>query len=403
MAVTHQQVSLTSETVERIRAELREKRLGGWLLYDFHGSNRIASQLLGLPPMTRRYLVLIPAEGPPVALIHRIEQQPWQSWIGERRVYAGWRELEEELRGMLAGLDTLALEYSPENSVPYVDLVPAGAVELIRRFGTELRSSAELISAFYSRWSATGVAAHRRAAAAVRDTAIAAFERAAAVVGEGESISEWELRQWIVGELTRRRVSVACDSIVAVTANAANPHYAPAPSGSARLSRGDLLLIDLWGKEPGDAVFADQTWMGYLGEAIPVQIATIWAAVREARDRAVEFLRQRHREGRPTSGGEVDDVARGVITRHGFGEHFVHRTGHSIDRELHGSGPNLDNLETRDTRELIPGVGFSVEPGIYLTGEVGCRTEINVFMGPDGPEVSPPEPQQQIFTLLSTG
>jgi Xaa-Pro dipeptidase len=397
MAVTHQQVSLTGEALERIRAELRAMGLGGWLLFNFHGSNRIASELLGLPPMTRRYFVLLRAEGPPVALIHRIEQQPWQSWIGEKRVYSGWRELETELEAMLKGVGPVAVEYAEANSVPYVDLVPAGAVELLRRSGADVRTSAELISAFYSRWSRAGELAHRRAAEEARETAHGAFRHAAEALRNGEAITEWELRQWIAKELTRRRVSVGSDSIVAVNANAANPHYAPAPQGSAVIRPGDLLLIDLWGKEPGDSVYADQTWMGFMGPEVPERIRTIWEVVRGARDAGVDFLLARHREGRQTAGGEVDDVVRGEIARHGFGEYFVHRTGHSIDRELHGSGPNIDNLETRDTRALISGIGFSIEPGIYIPGEVGCRSEINVFMGPEGAEVTPESVQDAIL------
>jgi Xaa-Pro dipeptidase len=193
---------------------------------------------------------------------------------------------------------------------------------------------------------------------------------------------------------------VGVDSIVGVNANAANPHYAPSAARHAPIRRGDLVLIDLWGKEDADSVYADQTWMGYVGETIPARLAEIFAAVRDARDAAVDLARWRHAAGERAAGCDLDDAARAVIAERGFGAHFIHRTGHSIDRELHGSGPNLDNLETRDVRTLLPGVGFSVEPGVYLAGDVGFRSEVNVFMGPGGPEVTTPEPQAEVYPLL---
>lgn len=400
MAVTAEQVSLRRETVARIQAELRAQGLDGWLLWNFHGQNPIASALLGLPALTRRYAVLIPAEGVPVALTHRIEQQPWEGWIGERRIYLTWRELEEGIAALVAGRRSVAMEHSPGGAVPYVDLVPAGALELVRGSGVEVRSSAELVSAFYARWSPDGEASHRRAAAAVQETALAAFRRIADGVRAGGEPTEWDVQHWIGEELARRGLAEGVGCIVAVDANAANPHYAPAAASSSPIREGHLVLIDLWGKESDAAVFADQTWMGYVGAQVPERLGRIWSVLRDAREAAVELLRARHRAGEAVAGWEVDDAARDVIARNGYGEYFVHRTGHSIDTELHGSGPNIDNLETRDTRLLVPGVGFSIEPGIYISGDVGFRSEINVFMGPDGPEVTTPEPQRELFALL---
>jgi Xaa-Pro dipeptidase len=403
MAVTEQKVSLTEDTLTRVQQLLRAQELDGWLLFNFQGHNPVASAVLGLPALTRRYAVLIRAEGGPIALTHRIEQQPWEGWIGERRVYASWRELEAELGAVLAGRGPVAMEYSPGNAVPYVDVVPAGVLEMVRAAGVEVRSSAELVSAFHARWSPEGQASHRRAAAIVRETAHAAFGRIAERVRTGEPVTEWQMREWVRAELGRRGLGIGADSIVAVNANAANPHYAPGPDASAAIREGDLVLIDLWGKEDERSIYADQTWMGYLGAAVPERLQRIWRVLHEAREAAVTLLRERHAEGRPVAGAEVDDAAREVIVRNGHGEHFVHRTGHSIDTELHGSGPNLDNLESRDTRVLIPGVGFSVEPGIYIPGDVGFRSEINVYMGPDGPEVTTPEPQREVYALLGSG
>lgn len=400
MAVVNETVSLAPETVERIQAELRAQRLDGWLLYDFRALNSVASTLLGLPALTRRYFVLVPAEGRPVALTHRIEQHPWAGWIGERRVYLSWRELEGELGGMLQGLPRVAMEYVPGNAVPYVDQVPAGVVEMVRGTGVEVVPSADLVSAFTARWTSEGEASHRRASAAVRETAHDAFARIGAAVGSGQRLTEWDLREWICGELVRRGLTVGGDTIVAVSANAANPHYAPSAGHSAEFREGDLVLIDLWGKEAESAIYADQTWMGYVGDAVPSRLQTIWEAVRDARDAAANHARSRWAAGEPVAGWELDDAAREVITARGYGDAFIHRTGHSIDRDLHGSGPNLDNLETRDTRRLIPGVGFSVEPGIYLAGDVGFRSEINMWVGPEGPEVTTPEPQVELLAIL---
>jgi Xaa-Pro dipeptidase len=399
MAVIEQTVSLAPETVARIQEQLRARELDGWLLYNFQGLNPVASELLGLPAMTRRYLVLIPATGTPVALTHRIEQQPWRGWIGENRTYLGWREMEEQLGRLLGGLGRVAVEYAPGDGIPYVDRVPAGVIELIRAAGAEAVSSADLISVFYACWSAEGEASHRRAAGVLRDTVHAAFREIGTRLGGGGRVTEWEIREWISGELHRQGLLVGADSIVAVNANAANPHYGPSREEHAVIRPGDLVLIDLWGKESEAAIYADQTWMGYVGDTVPDRLQQLWNAVRDAREAAVDLLRTRWAAGRPVAGFEVDDAARQVIAERGWGDFFIHRTGHSIDRQLHGSGPNIDNLETRDTRQIIAGVGFSVEPGIYLPGDVGFRTEVDVFVGADGPEVTTPEPQREIVLI----
>jgi Xaa-Pro dipeptidase len=400
MAVVEETVSLTEETVARVQAELHERELDGWLLYNFHGNNPVASRMLGLPAMTRRYFVLIPAHGTPVAVTHRIEQQPWTGWIGENRPYLAWRELDERLADLVRGR-RIAMEYSGADAVPYVDLAPAGVVEMLTAAGATVMSSADLVSTFYARWTPEGLASHRRAAAALREIVHAAFAKVAEAV-RGGGITELELRRWIAAQQAARGLTVGAEAIVAVNGNAANPHYAPTPEQHAPIVQGDLLLIDLWGKEEGpDAVYADQTWMAYVGAEVPDRLRELWEAARDGRLAACDLLRARWDAGQPVSGAEVDDACRAVIVQRGCGEAFIHRTGHSIDRELHGSGPNIDNLETRDTRSIIPGVGFSIEPGIYLTGDVGFRTEVDVYMGPDGPEVSPPETQTELYALLS--
>jgi Xaa-Pro dipeptidase len=401
MAIVDTSVTLTEAALERIQRELREQRLEAWLLFDFRGLNRIASAVLGLPGLSRRYFVLIPAQGRPIALTHRIEQQPWNGWIGENRVFLARQELEAELARLLSGRRAVAMEYSERDAVPYVDLIPAGVVELVRSTGAEVVSSADLVSAVHARWTPEGEASHRRTAALLQDVAAAAFRRIGASLASGEEPSEWSLREWIRGTLRERGLRVGADCTVAVNANAANPHYGSTAEAHAPIRPGDLVLIDLWGKEDEPAVYADQTWMGYVGSEVPDRLREIWAAVRDARDAAVDLARARWSAGEPVAGYELDDAARGLIRERGYGDAFLHRTGHSIDRELHGSGPNLDNLETRDSRRLIRGIGFSVEPGIYLPGDVGFRSEIAVFMGADGPEVTTPQPQTEIIGIGS--
>jgi Xaa-Pro dipeptidase len=401
MAVTEQTVSLTAETVERVRQAVRAHGADGWLLFNFQGSNAVASNLLGLPAMTRRWFVWLPAEGEPVAITHRIEQQPWSTWVGENWPYSSWRELESRLAQLLGGNPTVAMEYAERDAVPYIDRVPAGVIEMVRATGARVVTSADMVSAFYARWSAEGEASHRRASTHVYEVAHEAFRRIAGALREERGVTEWEVRSWIKDEFARRGIRVGGDAIVGVNGNAANPHYAPSAEHHAPIAKGDLVLIDLWGKEDDASIYADQTWMGFAGETVPERIAEIFAAVRDARLAAIDLIRRRHAAGEDVAGWEADDASRDVVVARGWGEYFIHRTGHSIDRELHGSGPNIDNLESKDTRRLIPGVGFSIEPGIYLPGDVGFRSEVNVFMGPEGPEVTTPEPQTEVYALLS--
>ena len=399
MAVTDAKVALGAGEIDRIRASLKELGLDGWLLYDFHGMNPIATGVLGLPALTRRFAVLIRAEGPPIAVTHRIEQQPWREWAGENRPYLGWQSLETELRALLSGVSRIALEYSEGDAVPYLDRVPAGVLDLVRSAGVEVVSSGDLVSAFYSRWSTAGEASHDQAAVIVRETAHAAFDRIGTLIAAGEVVNEWSIRKWIRARLAEEGVTHGVDAVVAVTANAASPHYAPAAHESAPIREGDLVLIDLWGKVADDAIFADQTWMGYLGSQVPARYTTLFSVIRDAREGAVDLIARRTAAGDPVAGFEVDDAVRSVVQAAGYGDAFIHRTGHSIDRELHGSGPNIDNLETRDERALIPGVGFSIEPGIYLPGDVGLRTEINVLMTEDGARVTTPGRQMEIYVV----
>jgi Xaa-Pro aminopeptidase len=392
----------TEKGIGRVQAALRELELDGWLLYEFHGVNRIAVAMLGLAKTSRRSFVLVPAEGEPVALIHAIEASSWRHWPFARRVYSGWRDMEKQLAELISGRSRLAMEISPGGAVPGLDYVPAGVASMLLGLagseGLELASSGDLVSRFHSAWTPEQLTDHRRAAEIVADVAKRAFARAADAARNGKPTTEGALSDWIRAELGSKGLTEQMDCIVAIGPRASDPHYAPEGAGEA-ITKGAVLLIDLWGAFP-DSVAADQTWMGILAASVDAKTQKVWEAVRDARDAALDHLRARAREGTEVRAYEVDDVARGVIRERGYGDRFVHRTGHSIDTELHGSGPNLDNLETRDDRVLVPGVGFSVEPGVYLPGELGIRSEVNVYWGPDGPEITPASAQKDIFLLF---
>lgn len=384
--------------IARVQEALRDQGLDGWLLYEFHHINPVPVALLGLGKTTRRAYVLIPAEGEPVAMIHAIEASSWRHWPFARRTYSGWRDMEEQLADLVAGRPRLAMEVSPGAAVPTLDYVPAGIAGVLLEHGVEIASSGDLISQFHSVLTPEQLASHRKAAEIVKDVARRAFERAADAIRAGQPTNEGALSEWIVAELRSEGLVDQVSCIVAIGPRASDSHYAPVGPGET-INRGDLLLIDLWGAFEG-SVAADQTWMGIMASSVDARTQEIWEAVRDARDAAVDFLRERFAAGDEVRGFEVDDVSREVIRQQGYGEYFVHRTGHSIDTDLHGSGPNLDNLESRDDRRLVEGVAFSVEPGIYITDDIGVRSELNVYWGPEGPEVTPGEIQTEIFTLL---
>lgn len=385
---------LDPERLAPIQAALVAAGLDGWLLYDFHGINPVAGGLLELPGfVSRRYFVFLPAKGKPVALTHAIEQGPWRDWpVGWlKKSYSSWKQLEAGVADLVNG-KKVAMEYSPGDAVPYVDRVPAGVLELVRNSGATVTSSGELISRFYAVWTAPQRKSHERAAELIatiaKDAFVIAGERAKTAV----PMTEFELRSSILDRFAAAGLEVDHGPIVAIGPNASNPHYEPLASGSARIERGCILLIDLFAREK-NGVYADQTWMGSLGPASE-RDQKVWETVRDARDAAVDLLRERIGGRRSVTGAEVDDASREVIKARGFAEFFIHRTGHSIDPvALHGSGPNIDNLETREERALVPGIGFSIEPGVYLAGDVGMRSEVNAFIG-DGEVIVTPEQYQ---------
>ena len=391
---------LSPDTLPRLQAALTEARLDGWLLFDFHGVNPVAGGLLRLEGLvTRRIFALVPREGTPVAVTHAIEQGPWRQWpvAWRRERYSSWQALERILASLLTG-KRVAMEYSPGDAVPYLDRVPAGVLEMVRAAGAEVVSSADLVTRFYAAWTSEHLATHRRAAEVIATVARDAFMLAGERAADGRPAAEHELQQWILDRFARAGLETADPPIVAAGANAADPHYAPSPERSRAVERGDILLIDLWAHERG-GVYADQTWMGSLGTPT-TRAEEVWSVVRDARDAAIDLVRDRARRGPPAHGREADDAARNLIQRRGFGDFFPHRTGHSIDpRDLHGSGPHLDNFETRDERMLLPGVAFSIEPGVYIPGEIGMRSEVNACIGEDGAIITPEEYQRELIVV----
>ena len=388
--------------IEAIQAELRSSGLDGWLFYDFHHRDPIAARVLGLDGGmgTRRWFYLIPRQGQPRKLVHRIESGVLDSLPGKKLVYASLEELNKQLPRLLSRCRKVAMQYSPRNAIPSVSMVDAGTVELVRAQGCRVVTSADLVQRFEACWSAQQYRSHLDAGRVIDRVTQGAFVRAASQARAKSSLTEYDLQQWIVEKFHAAGVVSEEPPIVAVGPHAGDPHYEPRASSSSRIRVGDLLLLDVWGKmdRPG-SVYYDITWMGYLGARVPAKYAKIFAVVAEARDRAIEFVQQSLAAGRPIQGWQVDRVARDVIRKAGYGKYFVHRTGHSIGQEVHGAGANMDGLETHDRRRLLPQTCFSIEPGIYLP-RFGVRSEVNVYI--DGSEARVTGPVQTgILPLLT--
>jgi Xaa-Pro aminopeptidase len=388
--------------IEAIQQELRSSGLDGWLFYDFHHRDPIAARVLGLGGGlgTRRWFYLIPRKGQPRKLVHRIESGALDSLPGKKLVYASLQELEKLLPRLLAGGRKVAMQYSPRNAIPYVSMVDAGTVELVRAQGCKVVTSADLVQRFEACWSAEQYRSHLDAGSVIDHVTQGAFARAASQARRKSSLTEHDLQQWILEEFRAAGVVTEEPPIVAVGPHSGDPHYEPRAGASSRIRAGDLLLLDVWGKmdRPG-SVYYDITWMGYLGARVPAKYRKIFAVVAAARDRAIGFVQESLAAGRAVEGWQVDRAAREVIRRAGYGKYFVHRTGHNIGQDLHGAGANMDGLETHDQRRILPQTCFSIEPGIYLR-EFGVRSEVNVYI--DGNEARVTGPVQTgILPLLA--
>ncbi|PYQ23817.1 MAG: hypothetical protein DMF79_03040 [Acidobacteria bacterium] len=376
-----------------IQKALAEQGLDGWLLYDLRGSNPIARAVIGFDERqigTRRWFYLIPRAGEPVALLHVIEPNALAGAPGLKVLYRSWRELESTLKTHLAGKRRVAMEYSPGAAIPLVSRVDAGTIEMVRAAGPEVVSSADLVQIFEARFSPEQKALHDQAA---RDTLMAKDEAFALIrerLAAGLPVKESEVQAFIAARFDARGLTTHHPCIVAVNDHASDPHFETAAGPKDReIRKGDVVLIDLWAKVARDprAVYYDATWMAFCGPDVPAKVREVWEVVKGGRDAAVAFVEDAVGSGRKIHGYEVDDVARGFIEARGYGSYFLHRTGHSIGYEVHGNGVNIDNLETRDQRRIIPGVCFSIEPGVYLP-EFGVRSEIDMYVGDGKAEVT---------------
>ncbi|MDX2181783.1 MAG: M24 family metallopeptidase [Bryobacteraceae bacterium] len=370
--------------VAAIQEALREAALDGWLFFDHHHRDPLAYRVLKFSPAqtpTRRWYYFVPAHGEPTKLVHKIESRMLDALPGRAIAYAGWVEQREALRSALGSARRVAMQYSPDCAVPYVAMVDAGTVELVRALGCEVASSADLIQRFEAVWSGAQFEQHIRAGRKVDSIRSAAFDKIADRLRAGSPTNEFAIKQFILESFQREGLFTDHGPIVAVNENASDPHYEPTPESSRQIGKGDLVLIDLWAKlrEPS-AVYYDITWTGYCGADPPSRMDEIFAVVAGARDRAVERVRRAVAAGETIRGFEVDDACREHIRAHGLADAFFHRTGHSIGEEVHGTGANMDNLETHDERQLIRGTCFSIEPGVYLP-EFGIRSELNVHIG----------------------
>ncbi len=367
-----------------VQRALDEDDLDGWLLYDFHGSNPIARRIAGLSGAakltTRRWYYLVPASGEPRALVHRIERDTLAHLPGRRRIYSGRAELDMGLAELVRGMGRVAMEYSPACAIPYLSRVDAGTVERLRSLGAEVVSSGNLVQRFEAAWDPAALATHRDASRHLHAIKERTFELIRDRVAGGTT-SEYEVQQQMVEWFREAGLVTDCPPVVAAQESSGNPHYLPTASEHRPIRPGQIVLLDLWGKldRPG-AVYADITWVGFTGSAVPAEAAAVFGAAREARDAAIALVSGRVRAGRPVHGWEVDRAAREVIGAAGYGDRFVHRTGHSLGEEVHGNGVHMDDYETHDERRLIAGTGFTIEPGIYLD-DFGVRTEINMHVG----------------------
>ena len=366
-----------------IQVALKAEGLDGWLFFDHHHRDELCYRVLQFTPgsmVTRRWYYFVPAEGEPLGMAHKIEPDTLKPLPGTIKHYAGWEELVGGLRDLLGGAKRVAMQYSPNCAVPYVAMVDAGTVELVRSLGVGVVTSANLIQFFESRWGAAQLENHLEAGRRIDRIRAESFARISAKQRAGERITEWEMQQFILGRFQEEGLFTDHGPDVAVNANASNPHYNPTKDACSEIRRGDLVLLDMWAKlDKPDGVYYDITWTGFCGESAPDRIRNVFTIVRDARDAAIDRVTKAVAAKESLCGYQVDDAARAHIREAGYADYFFHRTGHSIGAEVHGTGANMDNLETHDERRVIPWTCFSIEPGVYLP-EFGIRSEVDMFV-----------------------
>lgn len=370
--------------LEAVQSALRAAGIDAWFFYDFRGLNVLARRVLGIdahPTGSRRWAYCVPAHGTPKKLVHRIESDALDSVPGDRCVYLRWQEFEAGVAELVAGAKRVALEYSPRNAIPYISRVDAGTVEILSSLGKELVSSGDLVQEFEATWDDEQWAMHLEAATHTNSAYPRAWKFIADEVRRHGSVTERAVQDEIMRHFAEHGMTTYHPPIVGVGPHSGNPHY---ETGDAPIRQGDFVLVDLWAKlDKPRAVYSDLTRTGFVGETVPEKYERIFQIVAKARDAAIACVTKAFAENRPLQGWEVDAATRSVIEQAGYGEAFVHRTGHSIGQEVHGNGCNIDGLETRELRHIIRRTCFSIEPGIYLP-EFGVRSEIDVFVDKHG-------------------
>ncbi|MDH3251610.1 MAG: aminopeptidase P family protein [Ignavibacteria bacterium] len=380
--------------LDQIQAALREQKIAGWLLCDFRNRDPLAYRVLGLDfteMNSRRWYYWIPAKGEPRKLVHSVEKQKLDALPGKKEVYLTWEQLHRMLRKMLGtSRKQIAMQYSPRNNIPYVAFVDAGTVELIKSFGHRVVSSADLVQQFVSLVDEEGYRLHKEAGVLIDGIRAEAFGRIRDAVRTANGATEFDIQEFIMRRFREEGLTTYSPPMVGTNDHPADPHFDTSRENARSFHAGDTVLIDLWAKKDvPEGIYYDITWVGYIGETPPEKYVELFRTVRDARDAAIAFVQERFARGKKCYGWEVDDVCRNKVKKAGWGKYFVHRTGHAIDRDTHGTGVNIDNLETKDERVLMPGCCFSIEPGLYLEGEMAVRTEVNIFIRHDGvPEVT---------------
>lgn len=391
--------------LNKMRSILNEMKLDAWLFYDFRGSNDLALDILDIPKnahLTRRFYYLVPKDGDPVKIVNGIEAGHLDHLPGEKFTYSSHPSLSNHISNALKGYKKIAMEYSPLNAIPYVSKVDAGTIEQIKSYGVEIVSSGDLISMFNAVWTKEQYEENKPVAEALTEIVKKAFGFIKEKISAVNVLNEYDVQKFIMNEFDKRKFFTDHPPIVGVNENSANPHYAPTDQIHKPIKENDFVLIDLWAKQDNpDGVWADITWVGYVGNVVPEKYKKIFDIVARARDDAFDLVSLRFKEGKEVMGYEVDDASRRIITEAGYADYFIHRTGHSITTDLHGSGAHMDNFETKDERLILPSTSFSIEPGIYLTGDFGVRSEIDVYVSPEKEVIATGgERQKEVIAIL---
>ncbi|MBI2793460.1 MAG: aminopeptidase P family protein [Ignavibacteria bacterium] len=388
----------------KMQEAIRSYGADAWAIYDFRKTNDLAWSMLGVSNdhhCTRRWMVVVPAHGKPHKIVHKMEQDPLNHIKIDETLYARHEEWENAIRELTAPFKKIAMEYSPNNAIPVVSKVDAGIVELLRMFGHDVVSSGDIVQKFTAVLSEEQLAGAEVSAGLVRDIIHSAFELIRKKLTDGDRVTEYDVQRFILNEFERHELVTEAFPIVAIGPNASKPHYEPTISDSSEIDMNQIVLIDAWAKNkaPG-SVYADLTWVAYTGREVPDDVEHTFRLIVNGRDAATDLVKDRFKENKPVYGYEVDDACRSVIEAGSMGSNYIHRTGHNITTEIHGPGANMDNFETHDTRQIIPGMSFSIEPGVYIDNVLGLRTEIGIIVHPDGSVSVPSSPVQKSIIPL---